>query len=315
MEERSLRSRFRGCLIGAAVGDALGMPVEGMNYLQIQRVHGKVSEYLDGKLPKGSYTDDTQLMIALGECLEANNGVDQDDLARRFVEIYDNFRGYGAVFRNFVQLMDLGWGWRKASREILNTFSASWNGSAMRVAPVAALYAGDPAQLERAARASGEVTHCGELAQDGCALQALAVALAIGVEDPQRFEPAAFVRRLREAAREDVLRRRLLKVEELLGGAPDVYQVIKALGNTVEVQNSVPTAIYCFLRSPGDFEETVTFAVGLGGDADTVAAMAGAISGALNGEGAIPRRWIDGLEHGDRIAGLADRLCCLRRQR
>ncbi len=309
-----LRSRFRGCLIGAAVGDALGMPVEGMNYLQIRRLHGKVTDYLDGKLPRGSYTDDTQLMIALGECLAANNGVDQDDLARRFVDIYDNFRGYGTVFRNFIHLMDLGWDWRRASREILSTFSASWNGSAMRVAPVGAFYAGDPAQLERAARASGEVTHCGDLAQDACVLQALAVGLAMGVEDPRRFEPAAFLRRLLEAAREEVLRRRLRKVEELLGRAPDVYEVIKALGNSVEVQNSVPTAIYCFLRSPRDYEETVSFAVSLGGDADTVAAMAGAASGALNGEAAIPRRWVDGLEHSERITELADRLCRLGRQ-
>ncbi len=176
MNEKPSLSRFRGCLLGAAAGDALGMPVEGMNYLQIWRTHGKITDLLDGKLPRGSYTDDTHLMIALAECLVANRGVDQDDLARRFVEAYDNFRGYGIVVRNFVHLMDQ-WSWRRAARQNLDVFSASWNGSAMRVAPVGALYSGDLEALRRAALASGEVTHCGELAQDACALQALAVGL------------------------------------------------------------------------------------------------------------------------------------------
>ncbi len=311
MKEKPSLSRFRGCLLGAAVGDALGMPVEGMNYLQVRREHGKVTELLDGKLPRGSYTDDTQLMIALAECLIANRGVRQDDLARRFVEIYDNFRGYGIVFRNFVYLVDLGWDWRKASRQILDVFNASWNGSAMRVAPVGALYSGDLEALRRAALDSGEVTHCGELAQDACALQALAVGLAIRTRDGGRFDKAAFLRALIGAASQEVLVRRLRRVEEMLATEPDAYGVIKAIGNTVEVQNSVPTAIYCFLRSPASYEETVGFAVSLGGDADSVAAMAGAVSGALNGEDAIPRRWLDGLEDRERIAALAGQLAAI----
>ena len=308
MKEESLRSKFRGSLLGTAVGDVLGMPVEGMNYIQIQRVHGRLTELKDARLPRGTYTDDTQLMIALAECLAANKGVNQDDLARRFVEIYDNFRGYGVIIKNFVALMDLGWSWRKVTKKILDTFNSSWNGSAMRVAPVGALYANDLAALKKAARASGEVTHCGALAQDGCMLQALAVGLAMRAEGGKGFDGSRFLKELLAAAREEVHTRRLRKVEELLHGKPSLYEVIKAIGNTVEVQNSVPTAIYCFLRSPDSFEETVTYAVGLGGDADTIGAMAGAISGALNGVEAIPTRWLDGLEERGRIAGLADKL-------
>ncbi len=312
MKEESLRSKFRGALLGTAVGDVLGMPVENHSYIQIQRAHGRLKELKDGWLPRGTYTDDTQLMIALAECLAANKAVNQDDLARRIVEIYDNFRGHGVVIRNFVNLMDRGWGWRKARKKILDTFTSAWNGSAMRIAPVGAFYANDLPMLKKAARLSGEVTHCGALAQDGCTLQALAVGLAVRAGSTKGFDrgfdKAGFLKELAAAAREEVHVRRLRKVEELLQGSPSIYEVIKAIGNTVEVQNSVPTAIYCFLRSPDNFEETVSYAVCLGGDADTIGAMAGAISGALNGVEAIPSRWLDGLEERERISGLADKL-------
>ena len=117
-----------------------------------------------------------------------------------------------------------------------------------------------------------------------------------------------FLETLRGEISHKLLLSRLARVEELLAGEPDQYGVIKALGNTVEVQNSVPTAVYCFLRSPQDYEEVVTFAVNLGGDADTLGAMAGAIAGALHGEEAVPSRWSELLEHRDRIVAAADRL-------
>ena len=109
---------------------------------------------LPGRQPPGGYTDDTQLMIALAESLGVGGEIDQDGLARRFLEIYDTFRGYGMVFKNFVQLMELGEDWRSAARKIHNLLTGSWNGSAMRVAPGGAFYYRDRPSLARAARLS-----------------------------------------------------------------------------------------------------------------------------------------------------------------
>lgn len=139
MEKDMLRSKIMGCLIGSAIGDALGMPVEGLNYYQIRKKYGEIDEMIDGTLPAGSYTDDTQLMIGLAESLINKKGIDQEDMANRFVQIHERHRGYGQIVRQFIQLMELGWEWKKAVQETNNLFSYA-NGSAMRVAPVGAFY-------------------------------------------------------------------------------------------------------------------------------------------------------------------------------
>lgn len=84
--------------------------------------------------------------------------------------------------------------------------------------------------------------------------------------------------------------------------------MVASLGNGIEAFNSVPTAVYCFLRHPYSFEEAVVEAVSLGGDTDTIASMAGAISGAWLGVEAIPEEWEGKLENRDYIESLAFKL-------
>jgi ADP-ribosylglycohydrolase len=308
MDKKLLRTKMRGCLVGGAVGETLGMPVEGMNQRQIARVHGRVTEMMPARQAAGEWTDDTQLMVPLAECIGANGRVDQNDLARRFMEAYEPWRGYGAVFRNWHFLMELGRNWKQAAEEVHDPFSGTWNGSVMRVAPVGAFFFDDTALLIEQARLSGEVTHVDEIAQQGCVLLALAVGLAMRAKDPGAFDGTAFLAELRRRISHPLLVERLRRVGELLEGDDDPDEVIRRIGHRVEVQNSVPTAIYCFLRSPGNFEEAVIRAVNMGGDADSLGIMCGAIGGALHGESAIPERWSSVLEAKDRILAAADRL-------
>ena len=92
-----------------------------------------------------------------------------------------------------------------------------------------------------------------------------------------------------------------------------------SLGNGIEALESVPTAIACFSLSPNCYIDTIANAIFLGGDTDTIAAMAGAISGAFLGDGAIPRRLVEHLESspkgGAYISKLAERLCVARKKR
>jgi poly(ADP-ribose) glycohydrolase ARH3 len=99
-------------------------------------------------------------------------------------------------------------------------------------------------------------------------------------------------------------RQKLAKIGALLNKV-DKARVVAELGNGVEAFNSVPTAIYSFLSHTQSFEEAILFAVSLGGDTDTIAAMAGAISGAYLGVGSIPDKWRSKLENRAYIEELA----------
>jgi poly(ADP-ribose) glycohydrolase ARH3 len=92
-------------------------------------------------------------------------------------------------------------------------------------------------------------------------------------------------------------------------------EVIDELGHGIEAHRSVPTAIYSFLRAPHSFAEAVCFAVALGGDADTIASMTGALSGAFLGAAAIPAPWRDEVEGAAVLCDLADELCRLAGER
>ena len=83
---------------------------------------------------------------------------------------------------------------------------------------------------------------------------------------------------------------------------------MQELGHGIEAFNSVPTAIFSFLVHPEDFSSTIIYAVSLGGDTDTIASMAGAISGAHLGIDALPLEWLDHLENRNYISDLATRL-------
>lgn len=84
------------------------------------------------------------------------------------------------------------------------------------------------------------------------------------------------------------------------------------LGTGVTAHEAVPMALYCFLRHPRSYAEVIHHAVFIGGDTDTIASMAGAISGAFLGDGAIPSNWKEAIREVDydagAIEGVADRL-------
>jgi len=111
-----------------------------------------------------------------------------------------------------------------------------------------------------------------------------------------------------------VYKEKLEAALSLLDEKPSRRKVVEKLGNSVEAYNSVPTAIYCFLRNHESFKDAVEYAVSLGGDRDTIAAMTGAISGAFHNVTAIPKSWLNKLEKRAHIERLAEELWRLKRQ-
>jgi poly(ADP-ribose) glycohydrolase ARH3 len=295
MTKRKL-SKFIGSLVGTAVGDSLGARIEG----------GSGFQHVQELAPR--YTDDTAMTLGVAESLIDRKGYDYWDMAQQFIKNYEQepWRRYGAGPPRIFRMMKSGRiGFGMLDREIFPEGSFG-NGAAMRASPVGLLYHDDPRTLREIAYHTAGITHSHELALEGAALQACAVALAVLV-DPRDIKTKEFIGALRMFTKPGQYQEKLKTIIRLLEEGAEKTQVVKELGNGEEAVNSVPTAIYAFLANPG-FENAVTYAVGLGGDADTIGAMCGAIAGACYGLEALPARWKDKVENKDMIEELAKRL-------
>ncbi len=290
--------KFSGSLLGTHTGDALGMPLEGASPTSIRKNYGEVREMLEARLGAGTYTDDTEMMIALAESLLRCRGLNGTDLARAFLENFNPLRGYGAGTRKALELLRAGTAWEEAGRRIFDQGSYG-NGASMRIAPLGCLYCHNLAQLKEAAYYSSVGTHAHPWGQQGALLQALAVALAAAADPGRALEAEHFLASLAGVLEEDSpYREKIEVIGALLKREPPLEEVVSLLGNDSRALASVPAALYAFLRNAADFEETVVYAVSLGGDTDTIAAMAGAIAGAYHGKAVIPQRWLQKLEKG-----------------
>jgi len=276
-----------GALLGTFVGDALGMPYEGVSPTAVPAR----LDMVEARRGRGTYTDDTEMMIVLAESLLEHGSVNEEQLAQAFVERCDPSRGYGAG------TLEVLAGWRrgvpidKAAQRLFGGEGSLGNGAAMRIAPIAVLFAESPDELHAQAERSARLTHAHPLAVDAATVQAAAIAAALRGEG---ILPAAGA-----AAKHSVMRRQLDRVAALVGSGLEPEEVGDVLGNSALGHESVPTAIFA-VASHGGFEQAVSFAVRCGGDTDTLGAMAGALAGAACGRAAIPARWLDALENGPR---------------
>ena len=303
MDRETLRLKFLGSLIGTGVGDALGAGLEGHRWVDQAEVRAIAESR--GRL---IYTDDTHMMIGVAESLIEKKGFDGEHMTRRFMENYSQepWRGYGPGPPRVFRLIQAGEAWDEAAGKLYGGGSFG-NGSAMRVAPVGFFYYDDLPRVRDVAYRSSHITHAHDLGKEGAALQAYAVALATSADPSSQLSVDEFLARLLDLIHQPVFKGKVQKIGELLGKA-DKRQVIEELGHGIEAFNSVPAAVYSFLTYPESFEDAVVYAISLGGDTDTIGAMAGAISGAYLGIGAIPGGWRERLENGEYLSQLAEQL-------
>jgi poly(ADP-ribose) glycohydrolase ARH3 len=294
-------ARFRGALLGALVGDALGAPFEGHP--------GLVAEAeFDAVLHASSslrYTDDTAMMIALAESLIRTGRLDQADLARSFADAWAAAPGLGYSRRTAGLLRRLlaGEQWSAARDEP----GRASNGAAMRVAPAALLTAARGGEVAGVARLSAQVTHRHPRAGAGAAVQAVAIAAAARHPSGAPLDAARVLEAVCVAASDPVLEDALHHAVAL-SARGDAAEIAARVGTGITVTESVPAAVCAALSHPDSFPAALTLAISLGGDADTIAAMTGAISGALLGEEAIPVAWLARTRGAGRVRRLADAL-------
>jgi len=316
--------RFVGCIVGLAVGDALGFPAEFRRRAQILAAFPPAGiddfvalhdprfperPFIAGRRhPPGTYSDDTQMTLALAEgLLAAGPAAPLDDLmaaiSRRFVDwsgADDNDRAPGNACMTGCRSLARGEPWRSAG-----VADSKGCGSVMRVAPVGLLYADDPARLVEVARAQSLLTHRHPAAVVGSAAMATLVAFAL-----DRTPPGEMLQAVRERLGElpPDLDACLAKVPELIDAPPEHALSADGFGEAWTAEDAVASALYCFLRSPEDFERVVLTATNTDGDSDSIACMAGALAGAYVGIDGIRSAWTARVERSSELFDLGRRL-------
>jgi poly(ADP-ribose) glycohydrolase ARH3 len=285
--------RLAGAALGEMCGDALGMPVEGWPAEAISRRFGRLDELLPGRLPAGSYTDDSQMMIAILETLALTGGLDGPCLARRFREGYEPHRGYGGRIHGVMENLGRGAAWDQAGTDSFG------NGGAMRVGVVGAFFPEDEEACRRAALDQCRITHTHPRGLAGAAALALAAARACRAGAQGREPAEGFAAEL-AASVEDLdphTAHRLRAMPDLARGDEEACRraLTQAYACDVTAPEAVPPAVGAFLGA-ADAEQAVVIAVSLGGDTDTIGALAGAFWGAAG----LPPRWLEALENGPR---------------
>jgi poly(ADP-ribose) glycohydrolase ARH3 len=299
-KKAKLWGKYLGCMLGSALGDAIGelafrFPEEG-------RLRAAIAA-----APLLRYTDDTAMALGLAESLTEMGDLDPQHLGRTFHRHFNQepWRGYAAGPPTIFQLVEKsGLTYQAAARQLFGGQGSRGNGAAMRVAPLG-LFFHDTPDLYDQAVASAAVTHAHPLAQDGAAVQAGAVALAVQLDPRNPFPRDTFLRRMLALARTPEFKEKLSLVRALLKSAVPGAQAAGILGKSVMIHESLPFALYAFLARPHSFEDCLMEAVLNGGDRDTLGAMAGAISGAYLGATAITALWREKLENRDLIERLA----------
>lgn len=289
-----IRSRARGCLAGLAAGDALGRPAEGMEPAQIAARWGRIEGYV-ADTPLGS--DDTEYALLTAKALLRYRGdFSADNVAELWVrEVCGQEGGFaGGGFSEMAAIRNLERGHR-APRSGQHPHAWS-DGLAMRVAPIGIVAAGDPAEAARLAREDGLVSHSGEGIYAGQAVAAAVASAMAGGTAQEAFDAGLSV--IPEGS---WTTRCMLTAQEVVNSAANWQEAAERAVDELAVHKyywadlapeAVGLAFAAVLAGDGNARETILNAVNLGRDADTIAAMAGAIAGAMAGIEHIPADWL-----------------------
>lgn len=284
-----------GCVLGTAVGDAIGLPWEGLS----RQRQEKLCRSLNGHhllFGRGMVSDDTEHACIVAQALIESAG-DADAfgrcLARRLrLWLLGAPAGVGFATLRVCLKLWLGFGWQKSG-----VFSAG-NGPAMRSALLGVCYGDDPSRLRQLVHVSTVITHTDSKAEYG----AMAVALAAHLAHTQPgIEAAEYLRILKDTVGSeagefvDLVSRAVQSVAA--GQTTEEFAASLGLASAVSgyVYHTVPVVLHAWFRHPSNYQTAITEVVRCGGDTDTTAAILGAILGAGLGADGLPSAWLNGL--------------------
>ena len=290
--------KIRGLILGTAVGDALGLPAEGLSPDTIRTLQWSNwrHRFVFGK---GMVSDDTEHTFFVCQAL-LRCGSDADCFRRTLAWklrwwLLGLPVGIGlGTLRAIIKL------WCFVPPDRSGVFSAG-NGPAMRSAIIGARFRDDPQRMNEFVRCSTELTHKDPRAFVGALAVSYAAALGLTGSETERPEINRFLDTLRRISsdRDDQWPGLIDQIDNGLAKGFSVAEFANSLnlhrGVTGYVYHTVPVSIYAWLRHYGDFKTTMTEVLNCGGDTDTVGAITGALAGVTVGEGGIPDDWINNI--------------------
>lgn len=292
------QDRFRGCLLGLAVGDAVGTTLE----FKPRGSFKPITDMVGGgpfKLKPGEWTDDTSMALCLATSLVETGALNPKDQMDR----YSRWNDDGYLSSNG-RCFDIGNTVASALNRYLKTRDpvagstdpqSAGNGSIMRLAPVPMFYFPDREAAVQFSAESSRTTHGAPECVDAC-----------------RFFGGVIFSALAGRSKEEIL----FSQADSFRGEPKIVAIARGeyrhkpdseIRGTGYVVQSLEAALWCFFNSK-TFQQAILKAANLGDDADTTAAICGQVAGAFYGASGIPEHWLNQLVMRQEISDLADRL-------
>ena len=307
--ENSKENAMRAAIIGFAVGDALGVPVEFLDRSLLQK--HKLKEmigYGSHKVPDGTWSDDTSLMLATMDSIVDQNGINFADIMHKFTEWVDC-----AKYTATNKLFDIGISTNKAIVKFKNgevatkcggsQINENGNGSLMRILPFVfylrnSKYSDDE-KIQIINNASA-LTHAHEISMIGCNIYADYINFLLDGVD--KFEALELLRNI--DYRKYYSDNAVSVYRRILNGKLSTLKSdeIKSSGYVVD---TLEASLWCTLNSDS-YENAVVEAVNLGDDTDTIGAITGSINGLIYGFESIPKRWLNRLRNSDYLYELTN---------
>ena len=314
ISEKDIKNTIMGCLVGVAAGDSMGMPTSMMSPSTIKKIFRKyVNDFLPapeghvihGGMIAGQVTDDTQQTLLIADSIIEKGKIDPEDIAKRLINWAEEIDAFGTMAvgpSSFRALFAI-----KAGKSIYETGSVGdTNGAVMRIGAVAIYGRGELLRTVNAVEQSCIPTHNTNIAIAGASAVAMAIgscingerdidiiidtaikAAELGMNRGKIWYSASIIERTKlalELVNQNKSREKIIQ---------DLYNII---GVGVQVSETVPTCLAITKLANGNVVDAVQIATNLGGDCDTIAAIAGSICGAYSKVNNIPTKWIELLE-------------------
>ncbi len=298
--------KFKGTLLGVAIGDTLGHPFEGVLHNDIISKFEDFEEFIQkNKKLFNTYTDDTQLTIHTAKALIQGNGYNTDNFVREYILWLEDppiGPGYGCI--SSIQKLKYGIHWKKASS------NSGGNGTVMRIAPIGLFYCKNLKELKSSAIKSSIITHSHPAASAGAIVIARAIAFLIEKNPKTGFSIDEFFKVIISAisgSQEEIweefieilnklksnldmpIEAGLIKFSQI--GVKSPYFIEQYLGQAFVHPYAISTvvcSIFIFLKSLSSFQRCIFELATAGGDSDTVGAIGGSLAGTYFGNNNIP---------------------------
>lgn len=320
LDASEVTDRVLGCVLGGAVGDALGAPFEGLWSHSIPDAASLMTGFAEFEgYPRGQYTDDTQLTVATLRSIVRRGEIDPADIARSIARLWRSQAvvGPGGACTAAADALLAGRHWTDAGAPA----GQAGNGTAMRTAAVGLFFLFVPQELANATAQVSRITH-----QDarsiagGVVIASAARRLAVDPEidgDALCYAVAHDMRSIDSTFAELVtglpllLRSDSRTALDYVAWSGSARPEFDAVIITPFVVPTVLAAIWSIAEHPTSWSDAVAAAIGLGGDVDTLGAIVGGLMGARLGLSAIPQHLVDGVLNSTKLLTLGTRYAAL----